>query len=103
AFTRAEWAAALDALGGGSDGAFARTASELEVRGDAALALQVAELGLVRHPSSAALRESRERALRTLREIHSQTNPFRFIAYSEWAGRGLAPVVERDAPAPGHA
>lgn len=100
AFTRAEWAAALDAVGGGSDKAFAGAATELEGRGDAALALQIAELGLVRHPSSAALRESRERALRTLREIHSQTNPFRFIVYSEWAGRGLAPVAERGAGSP---
>ena len=99
AFTRGEWAAALDAIGGGSDEAFARTATQLEGRGDAALALQIAELGLVRHPSSAALRESRERALRTLRELYSQTNPFRFIAYSEWAGRGLAPVTEGDARA----
>jgi len=97
AFTRAEWAAALDALGGGSDGAFARVANELEGRGDAALALHVAELGLVRHPSSAALRDSRERALRTLRDLHSQTNPFRFIVYSEWAGRALAPVAGGEA------
>ena len=95
-FTRAEWAAALDALGGGSDEAFARAAANLEARGDAALALQIADLGLVRHPSSKALRSQRERTLRTLREIHSQTNPFRFIVYSEWAGRGLDPV-RRDA------
>ena len=101
AFTRAEWAAALDALGGGSEDAFARAANQLEGRGDAALALQVVELGLVRHPSSAVLRDSRQRALRTLREIHSQTNPFRFIVYSEWAGRGLAPVPERDEAAAG--
>jgi glyoxylase-like metal-dependent hydrolase (beta-lactamase superfamily II) len=99
-FTRAEWAAALDLMGGGSDASFARVAKELEGRGDAALALQVAEMGLVRHPSSAALRERRERALRTLREIHSQTNPFRFIVYSEFAGHGLAPVAERDAKPP---
>jgi glyoxylase-like metal-dependent hydrolase (beta-lactamase superfamily II) len=95
-FTRAEWAAALDAIGGGSDEAFARATTQLEARGDAALALQVAELGLVRHPSSAVLRDQRNRALRTLREIHSPSNPFRFIVYSEWAGRSLAPV----SPAP---
>jgi len=94
AFTRAEWAAALDAVGGGSDAAFARASAELERRGDAALALQVAELGLARYPSSAPLRASRERALATLREIYSQTNPFRFIVYSEWAGQGLAPVAQ---------
>ena len=96
AFTRAEWAAALDVLGGGSDVAFARAAGELEGRGDAALALQIADLGLVRHPSSTALHESRARSLRTLREIHAQTNPFRFIVYSEWAGRGLDPVTPPD-------
>ncbi len=101
AFTRAEWAAALDSMGGGSDVAFARVAGELERRGDAALALNICDLGLVRHPSSAALRESRERALRTMREIHSQTNPFRFIVYSEWAARGLDPITPPDpAPAP---
>jgi glyoxylase-like metal-dependent hydrolase (beta-lactamase superfamily II) len=93
AFTRLEWAAALDALGGGGDTPFARTARDLEARGDAALALQIAELGLARYPTSAALRQSRERALTTLREIYSQTNPFRFIVYSEWAGRGLGPVA----------
>jgi glyoxylase-like metal-dependent hydrolase (beta-lactamase superfamily II) len=98
-FTRAEWASALDALGGGSDASFARVAEELEARGDAGLALQIAELGLVRHPSSAALRGQRDRALRTLREIHSTSNPFRFIVYSEWAGRGLAPVEPPPEPA----
>jgi glyoxylase-like metal-dependent hydrolase (beta-lactamase superfamily II) len=100
AFTRAEWAAALDALGGGSDEAFARAAAQLEARGDAALALQIADLGLLRHPASGALLAGRLRALKTLREIYSQTNPFRFITYSEWAGRGLDPVdLEGDARA----
>jgi glyoxylase-like metal-dependent hydrolase (beta-lactamase superfamily II) len=93
AFTRAEWAAAIDAVGGGGDGSFLRAARDLEARGDAALALKVAELGLERYPTSAALRQIRERALTTLREIYSQTNPFRFIVYSEMAGRGLAPVA----------
>jgi hypothetical protein len=98
-FTRVEWAGALDALGGGGDAPFVRTARDLEARGDAALALQIAELGLARHPSSVALRQTRERALTTLREIYSQTNPFRFIVYSELAGRGLAPVAVPGAPA----
>jgi len=91
-FTRPEWAAALEVMGGGGDGAFVRAARELEARGDAALALQIAELGLVRHPASTDLQASRQRALKTLREIYSQTNPFRFIVYSEMAGRGLEPV-----------
>ena len=92
-FTRGEWAAALDAVGGGGEEPFVRAARDLEARGDAALALQIAELGLARHPASAALRLARERSLTTLREIYAQTNPFRFIVYSEWAGRGLAPVA----------
>lgn len=91
-FTHAEWAAALDLLSGGSDAAFVRTATQLERRGDAALALQIVELGLIRHPSSTALQAIRERALTTLREIYSQDNPFRFIVYSEWAKRGMGTV-----------
>lgn len=91
-FTRAEWALALDALGGNSEKAFARVADDLERRGDAALALQIAELGLLRYPSSSALQGSRTRALSTLRQVNSQLNPFRFIVYSELAGRGLPPV-----------
>ncbi|HEX4461218.1 MAG TPA: MBL fold metallo-hydrolase, partial [Polyangia bacterium] len=91
-FTRPEWAAALDVMGGGGEDAFVRAARELETRGDAGLALQIAELGLVRHPTSAQLHASRERALKTLREVYAQTNPFRFIVYSEMAGHGLAPV-----------
>jgi glyoxylase-like metal-dependent hydrolase (beta-lactamase superfamily II) len=98
AFTRVEWAGALDALGGGGEAPFVRTARDLEARGDAALALQIAELGLARHPASAALQQTRDRALTTLREIYSQTNPFRFIVYSEWAGRGLDPVAVPGAP-----
>ena len=57
-----------------------------------ALALRVAELGLVRYPKSAVLSGSRTRSLTTLRQINSQMNPFRFIVYSEWSGRSLAPV-----------
>jgi glyoxylase-like metal-dependent hydrolase (beta-lactamase superfamily II) len=92
-FTRGEWASALDALGGGGEAPFVRAARDLEARGDAALALRIAELGLARHPASAALSQTRERALTTLREIYSQTNPFRFIVYSEMAGRSLDPVA----------
>jgi glyoxylase-like metal-dependent hydrolase (beta-lactamase superfamily II) len=99
AFTRDEWAAALDALSGGGDGAFARTSRELEARGDAALALQIADLGLARHPTSAPLQQARDRALTALRERYAQINPFRFIVYSEMAGRGLAPVEVRPAAA----
>jgi glyoxylase-like metal-dependent hydrolase (beta-lactamase superfamily II) len=91
-FTRAEWALALDELGGHSENSFRRTADRLEQRGDAALAFRIAELGLARYPNSVALLRSRTRALSTLRQINSQMNPFRFIVYSEWSGKALAPV-----------
>src|SRR2546422_368153 len=91
-FTRAEWALALDELGGHSEDSFRRTADRLEQRGDAALAFRVAELGLARYPNSVALLRSRARALTTLSQINSQMNPFRFIVYSEWSGKALAPV-----------
>jgi hypothetical protein len=91
-FTRAEWALALDELGARTENSFARAADRLEQRGDSALALRVAELGLVQYPNSAALLASRIRSLTTLRQINSQMNPFRFIIYSEWAGKSLAPV-----------
>ncbi len=90
-FTHAEWAAAIDAAGGGEP-AFVKASRELESRGDAALALRMADLGLLRYPGSAALRDSRRDALSTLRELHAASNPFRFIIDSEWAGRGLAPT-----------
>jgi len=92
-FTRGEWAAALDAVGGGGEAPFARAARDFEARGDAAMALRIAELGLARYPASATLRQTRERALTTLRDLNAQVNPFRFIFYSEQAGRGLAPVT----------
>jgi len=91
-FTRAEWALALDELGAKSEESFAGAANRLEERGDSALALRVAELGLVRYPNSAALLSSRGRSLTTLRQINSQMNPFRFIIYSEWSDTSLAPV-----------
>ena len=91
-FTRAEWALALDELGARSEDSFRRAADRLEERGDSALALRIAELGLVRYPNSVALRSSRARSLTTLRQINSQMNPFRFIIYSEWSGKALAPV-----------
>lgn len=97
-FTRGEWATALDLLAGENAAAFARTADELEQRGDAALALHIADSGLARYPQNGALKASRERALNSLRALNAQANPFRFIVYSEWAGKGLAPVT---LPAPG--
>jgi glyoxylase-like metal-dependent hydrolase (beta-lactamase superfamily II) len=92
-YTHLEWASAVDLIGGGTAAAFARAVDELERRGDTTLALHIAELGLVRHPGDAALQGGRARALRALREQTSQSNPFRFIIYSEQAGATLPPVA----------
>jgi hypothetical protein len=88
----AEWAAALDLLGGHREDAFVRSVRALAERGDDVLALKLAQLGLVRYPSSEALAALRHRALDSLRLRYQQLSPFKFIIYSEWAGAELSPV-----------
>jgi glyoxylase-like metal-dependent hydrolase (beta-lactamase superfamily II) len=87
-----EWAAALDLLGGQREDAFVRTVRGLAERGDDVLALKVADLGLVRYPSSEALTTLRRRALDNMRLRNQQMSPFKFIIYSEWAGAELSPI-----------
>lgn len=89
-FSRAEQAAALDLVAGGSPEALTRAVRTLSDRGDLALALRLAELGLARHPAHSDLIAARERALTGLR-LKNQFNPFKFIVYSEFAGAELAP------------
>jgi hypothetical protein len=88
----AEWAAALDLLGGGGPGAFARTTRTLLERGDDALALKLTQLAVVRYPESEELAQLRRQALQNLRTRNQAMNPFKFIIYSEWAGAELLPV-----------
>ncbi len=88
----AEWAAALDLLGGHREAAFVRSVRTLLDRGDDALALRLAQLGLVRYPSSEGLAALRRRALDGLRARHQNLSPFKFIIYSEWAGVELPPL-----------
>ncbi|HEU5072961.1 MAG TPA: MBL fold metallo-hydrolase [Polyangiaceae bacterium] len=88
-FSRAEQAAALDLVAGGSAAALGRAVTTLVERGDHALALRVADLGLARHSSHAELLAARQRALAGLR-LKNQFNPFKFIVYSELAGAELA-------------
>jgi glyoxylase-like metal-dependent hydrolase (beta-lactamase superfamily II) len=87
-----EWAGALDLLGGRREAAFADTVRTLLARGDDALALKLADLGLIKYPSSRTLADLRRRALDQLRARHQQLNPFKFIIYSEWAGADLRPA-----------
>jgi len=87
-----EWAAALNLLAGERESAFVRSTQTLLERGDHALALKLADLGLLSYPGSEALTGLRRQALDGLRARNQQLNPFKFIIYSEWAGAALAPV-----------
>jgi hypothetical protein len=55
-------------------------------------ARELAEMGLMRYPSSEALAALRRRTLDTMRLRHQQPSPFKFIIYSEWGGAELSPV-----------
>jgi glyoxylase-like metal-dependent hydrolase (beta-lactamase superfamily II) len=88
----AEWAAALDLLGGHREDAFVRSVRALAERGDDTLALKLAQLGLLRYASSEPLAALRRQALDSLRLRHQQLSPFKFIIYSEWAGAELLSV-----------
>jgi glyoxylase-like metal-dependent hydrolase (beta-lactamase superfamily II) len=89
---RSEWAALLDQVGGGGDGPFIRVVQDLLARGDGPMALNVADMGLLRHPSSETLKIARTKALTMLIERYNLVDPFRFIIYSQWAGAPLRPI-----------
>jgi glyoxylase-like metal-dependent hydrolase (beta-lactamase superfamily II) len=91
-FSAEEWAAAVDLLGGGKEGAFRKSVGILLDQGDPGLALKLADLGLVRHADSGALRDLRRRALDRLRERYQTMNPFKLIVYSGLADAELLPV-----------
>ena len=67
----------------------ARAATSLTDRGDFAMALRIADLGLVAHPSAPSLVAVRKRSLEGWRAKY-QLSPFKFIVYSELAGADLA-------------
>jgi glyoxylase-like metal-dependent hydrolase (beta-lactamase superfamily II) len=93
--TRAEWAALLDEMGERNEARFARVAENLLARGDGPLGLKVAEMGLLRHPSSERLQGARKKALSMLIERYSPVDPFRFIIYSQWANAPLRPISDQ--------
>jgi glyoxylase-like metal-dependent hydrolase (beta-lactamase superfamily II) len=90
--TAARHAAALDLLAGGRDEQFAAAAAALLDQGDNALALEIIEPGLLRHPASSALAGLRSTALHRLMEQHQQFDPFKFLIYAELAGAEIGPV-----------
>jgi hypothetical protein len=72
---------------------FAATAETLLAQRDAALALEIASAGLVRHPEHADLARLRTQALYRLMERHQLQDPFRFLIYAELACVELEPVA----------
>jgi glyoxylase-like metal-dependent hydrolase (beta-lactamase superfamily II) len=92
-FAPAEWAAALNLLGGSTEQAFVKSATTLLAQGDATLAHKLVDFGLLCYPSSRPLIDLRCQALDRLREVYQQLNPFKFIVYSEWAAAELRPVA----------
>ncbi len=88
-FTTAELGRAVDLIGGNRADAFLHATAVLEERGDFAMALKLATLGLATHPDDEALRGARAQALSDLRAKYQLGNPFKFIVYSEMAGRAL--------------
>ena len=90
--TSAEHAAALDLLAAGREEPFAAAAATLIGQGDHALALQIIQPGLLRHPASTTLARLRQVALHRLMEQYQQTDPFKFLIYAELAGAEIGPV-----------
>ena len=90
--TAAGHAAALDLLAGGRDEQFAAAAATLIGQGDYALALEIIQPGLLRHPASSALARLRHTALHRLMEQYQQIDPFKFLIYAELAGAEIGPV-----------
>jgi len=89
----ADRAAALDLLAGGEPEQFAAAAQTLLEQRDAALALEIASAGLLRHPGHTGLARLRTQALHRLMERHQLMDPFRFLIYAELAGVELEPVA----------
>ena len=87
-----ERAAALDLLAGEKAGAFVTAAATLAGQGDLALALEILNPGLLRHPDSSELADLRQAVLLRLMEQRQLLDPFGFLVYAELAGAELSPV-----------
>jgi len=90
-FSAAEWAAALDLLGGSTAGAFTRAVGDLLERGDLPLALRLADSGVLHYPGDEGLRGLRRRVLARLLERYQQVSPFKFALYASMAGVEVPP------------
>ncbi len=72
--------------------AAAAAAATLIGQGDHALALEIIEPGLLRHPASTALAGLRRTALHRRMEQYQQFDPFKFLIYAELAGAEIGPA-----------
>ncbi len=91
--SRAESQALLVLLADHDRDRMARVAADLTMRGDLALALEVADAGLTAFPNDAGPRSrTKTQALDGLRVRNGQLNPFKFIIYSELEGVETAPL-----------
>jgi glyoxylase-like metal-dependent hydrolase (beta-lactamase superfamily II) len=88
----AEHAAALDLLAAGREEPFVAAATALLGQGDYALALEIIQPGLLRHPASTTLAGLRRTALHCLMEQYQQLDPFKFLIYAELADAEIGPV-----------
>jgi hypothetical protein len=69
-----------------------RPAAALIGQGDYALALEIIQPGLLRHPASITLAGLRRTTLHRLVEQYQQSDPFKFLIYAELAGAEIGPV-----------
>ena len=86
-------AAALDLLADGRPQRFASAARTLLAQADPALALEITNAGLARHPDAPELTQLRQQALYRLMERHQLQDPFRFLIYAEMAGAEIGPAT----------
>ena len=87
-----EKAQALDLLAGGKAEPFVSAAATLAGQGDLALALEILDPGLLRHPDSSELADLRQVVLVRLMEQRQLLDPFGFAVYAQQAGAELSPV-----------
>jgi Alkyl sulfatase dimerisation len=87
-----ERAEALDLLAGGTAEPFITAAATLADQGDLALALEILDPGLLRHPDSSELADLRQAVLVRLMEQRELLDPFGFAVYAQLTRAELSPV-----------
>ncbi len=87
-----EKAEALDLLAGGKAKPFVTAAATLAGQGDLALALEILNPGMLRHPDSNELADPRQTALVRLMEQRQLLDPFGFAVYTRQTGAELCPI-----------